>query len=113
MGGNHHKVHEDKWIVDEVLDLEREYEREIEEAEEMAKNIIQRAQEKALKIIQSAEEEGVELIKAHTVSGRIKGEKEGERIIEEAKRLLENLRSKREEKVEAIAEALVKRVLGE
>jgi vacuolar-type H+-ATPase subunit H len=113
MGGNHHKGHEDKWIVDEILDLEREYEREIEEAEEMAKNIIQRAQEKALKIIQSAEEEGVELIKAYTVSGRIKGEKEGERIIEEAKRLLENLRSKREEKVEAIAKALVKRVLGE
>jgi len=113
MGGNHHKTFEDRWITDEVLELEREYDKEIEEAEEFARKIIQTAQEKALKIIQSAEEEGSNFIKAHTISGRIRGEKEGEKIIEKAKEIVENLKNIREEKAEAIAKALVSRVLGE
>ncbi len=113
MGGNHHKVLDDRWITDEVVELEREYEKEIEKAEEIARGIIKKAQEKALSIIQSAEEEGIELIKAHMLKGRLKGEKDGEKILENAKKIAEYLRNNRESKAKIISMAIVRKVLGE
>ncbi len=113
MAGNTHRKIEYKWIVDEVSEIERDFERKIKEAQSLANEIVRKAYEKYNEILQEAEEEGIRLVSAYREKGRIEGEEQAKKIIRDTEGKVENLLKTKDKRVKKIAEIILKTVLNE